>query len=299
MWLLVLASLLWAPSFPLIKQLGIDPDLLSALRLVLAAVAFVSWRGSGTDHGPLGSGRRVRLLALGAVQLGLMYLLVHRAYDDLQGHEVALATMLTPLWVATIDGALERRLRWRPFAAAALACAAALVLARLDVGDRSGRSEASALTRGFLLVQAANVCFALGQVVYRRMDRSAPLPHVTAFRWLYLGAALVAVSAAPFLVSEGALSAVAARPAGDLAVLLYLGLVPTALGFHLWNRGATRVSAGVLAAANDLKVPLAVAVALMPPFREPADPVRLVTATVLISAALWLGREPRSADAAR
>ena len=75
--------------------------------------------------------------------------------------------------------------------------------------------------------------------------------------------------------------------------MLYLGLVPTAVGFHLWNRGASRVSAGTLAAANQLKVPLAVLVALAPPFREPADLPRLAAASVVIALALVVGREPR------
>ena len=46
--------------------------------------------------------------------------------------------------------------------------------------------------------------------------------------------------------------------AAVLPVLLYLGLVPTAVGFWLWNKGAARTSAARLAVANNLKVPLAV-----------------------------------------
>lgn len=283
MWLLILASLLWAPSFPLVKQLGLDPELLTAVRLTLAAFAFGCLVPRSRSRGQLAPHLRFRMVALGAVQYGLMYTLVHRSYAHLAGHEVALFTVLTPLWVAVFDGLAERRLRARPFLAALIACGGSLFLYRLEL-----RPSAAA---GFLLVQGANVCFAFGQVAYRRLDLRAPLPHVSAFRWMYAGAACVALAVAFVAVPPETVRALAERPPATFAILLYLGLVPTALGFQLWNRGAARVSAGTLAAANQLKVPLAVAVALLPPFREAADLPRLAAATALIVGALWLGRE--------
>jgi drug/metabolite transporter (DMT)-like permease len=293
MWLLLLASLLWAPSFPLVKRLGVDPDLLSAVRLGLAALAFwafAQWERRSPAHttaaGPatrLTRRLRVGLVALGGVQLGSMYLLLHQSYAHLAGHEVALFTVLTPLWVAVLDGVVERSLRVRPLLAALLASAGSLFLCRLAL-----RPEA--LT-GFLLVQGANLCFALGTVLYRRVDLATPLPHALASRWLYLGGALVACIAALVLVPRAAVDDLLARPLDTHLALLYLGLVPTAIGFYLWNRGAARVSAGTLAAANQVKVPLAVLVSLAPPFNESADLVRLVAASAVIAAALVLGRE--------
>jgi drug/metabolite transporter (DMT)-like permease len=288
MWLLFFASLLWAPSFPLVKRLGVDPDLLSAIRLVLAALAFwalapLSARARADSVRRLAPRLCATLVVLGAVQLGLMYLFVHRSYAHLAGHEVALFTVLTPLWVAVLDGLAERTFRVRPFLAALLASAGSLFLCDLAL-----RPEA--LT-GFLLVQGANVCFAFGTVVYRRIDLAVALPHAVAFRWLYLGAAAVALVAALVLVPRSAVEELVARPLETHMTLLYLGLVPTAIGFHLWNRGAARVSAGTLAAANQLKVPLAVLVALAPPFNESADPARLAAASAVIAAALVLGRE--------
>jgi drug/metabolite transporter (DMT)-like permease len=141
------------------------------------------------------------------------------------------------------------------------------------------------------LVQGANVCFALGTVAYRHLDLIKPLPHALASRWLYLGGALVTLAAAPALVPPAAVDDLLARPLGTYAALLYLGLVPTALGFYLWNRGASQVSAGTLAAANQVKVPLAVLVSLAPPFSENVDLGRLAAASAVIAAALVLGRE--------
>ncbi|MEZ6013524.1 MAG: EamA family transporter [Planctomycetota bacterium] len=282
MWLLLLASLLWAPSFPLVKRLALDAELLTAIRLGLAALVF--WALAARARAPrLAPALQLPMLGLGAVQFGAMYLLVHESYAHLAGHEVALFTVLTPFWVALFDGLAERRLRLRPFLAAIVASAGSLFLCRLDV-------RAGALA-GFLLVQGANMCFALGQVAYRRLALRRGLPHADAFRWLYLGGALLSIGAALWTVPSAALTDLAARPTTDHLTLLYLGVVPTALGFHLWNRGAAQVSAGVLAAANQLKVPLAVAVSLAPPFREAADLPRLAAASAVIALALALGRE--------
>jgi len=75
-------------------------------------------------------------------------------------------------------------------------------------------------------------------------------------------------------------------------VLLYLGLLPTALGFYLWNKGATRVGAGLLATANNLKVPLAVLVSWLV-FGEVAAYGRVLVGLAVILGALFLAR-PRA-----
>jgi drug/metabolite transporter (DMT)-like permease len=40
--------------------------------------------------------------------------------------------------------------------------------------------------------------------------------------------------------------------------IVYLGIVASALGFFLWNKGATKVNLGTLAAFNNAVVPLAI-----------------------------------------
>jgi drug/metabolite transporter (DMT)-like permease len=40
--------------------------------------------------------------------------------------------------------------------------------------------------------------------------------------------------------------------------IVYLGIVASGLGFFLWNKGATKVNPGTLAAFNNAVVPLAV-----------------------------------------
>ena len=284
MLLLVLASLLWSVSFALIGRSGIDPDLLAAARLTLAALLF----SPALLRQRVQPGRVLALMGIGAIQFGLMYVLVMRAYVHLEGHEVALLTITTPLFVVLAGALLSRRgsrgWRARPWCAAAIAVAAAYALR--GGGSRVG-SEAAFWT-GVALVQGANLSWAAGQVLYARVESSSGAGSLARFGWLYVGGAVVACAWGAGQIGPGDLD----LDTGQIVTLLYLGLVPSGVAFFLWNRGATRVGIGTLAAMNNLKIPLAVAVALAPPFNEPADLTRLLSSAALLAGALMIARAP-------
>lgn len=275
-WLLA-ACLLWSLSFGLIKRnvAGLDPDAVAATRLALAALAVSAWWRPGA----LPRGLGLRLAAVGALQFGLMYLLYIRAYGHLAGHEIALLTAGTPLLVVLAGDALQRRM-----SPAALACATLSVAGGVAVAWRGFASADPWI--GIALVQAANLCFAIGQVWWARLVR--PHPGIADGPLLvpaYFGAALLAIAACA--VGDG-WRGFAPDP-GQWLALIYLGLVPTALAFWMWNRGARHVGTGVLAVANDAKIPLAVLAALLL-FGESADPLRLALGGGLIVLALAVAR---------
>lgn len=276
---LLAASLIWAFSFGLIKtQLaGIDPALVAFLRLALAAVVFAPWLAR-----PLGRGRALAFVALGAVQFGAMYLFYLAAYRTLPAYGVAIATIVTPLYVVAIEDAWRRRFRARHLLAALLAVAGAAVVQLQD-------TEVGAW-QGVLLVQAANLCFATGQVFYRRLASSAgaePRGRDTInLAWMYLGAAIL-TGAATLVLGDRARWAI---DTGEWLAIAYLGVLPTALGFYLWNRGAPRTPPGVLAVANNLKVPLAVLIAWLV-FAETIAGGRVIGGLILLVGALSLARE--------
>lgn len=271
---LVLASLLWSFSFGIIKtQLtGVDPYLVSLIRLGLSALLFLPF----LKRVPL---RRGFLLAgIGLVQFGLMYCLYIYSYRFLQAHQVVLLTVTTPLFVVWIDAVLSWRWVSRFWVAATLVVIAALVLVW-----QPGRGAESA--RGMLLLQGANLCFALGQVCYKRCADSSP--DRERFGWLYLGAL-----AAPLLFlafSRDPAQLVWPERARQWASLLYLGLIPSGLGFFLWNKGVGVVNAGTAAAMNNLKLPLGVLVAWSF-FGETIDPIRFLPASALFVLACYLCR---------
>ncbi len=275
MHLLLITSFIWAFSFGLVKKYlgGVDAGFVAFARLALALLLFFPlWRPRKVS-----AAMALRLLGIGMVEFGLMYVFYIQAFHFLAAHQVALFTVFTPLYVTAFDDALAGRFRPLHFWTALLAVAGTAVIVYSGWG-RAG------LLSGFFLVQASNACFAVGQLWYRRLpvvgrdwlDRDV-------FAWLYLGGA--ASAALAMLLSPGALDL--RLRAGQLLVLLYLGLLASGVGFYLWNIGSSRVSVGMLAVMNNLKVPLAVAVSLLF-FREHADLVRLAIGGGAILLALAL-----------
>ena len=70
-------------------------------------------------------------------------------------------------------------------------------------------------------------------------------------------------------------------------VLAYLGVLASGICFFLWNRGATLVNPGTLAAMNNAKIPLMVICSLAF-FGETPDWTRLLVGAVLMGVAVWL-----------
>jgi len=275
MWALLAASSIWAFSFGLIKHklvdAGMDPFFVAFVRLALSFLIFVPFlrlRGIGRDT--------VRtLILIGAVQYGLMYAAYLWSYRFLAAHEVALFTIFTPFYVTLVNDGLARRFHRRSLLCALLAVGGAGLVVF------SGDNVRGALS-GFVLMQASNLCFALGQVWYRRVGRRVRDTQV--FALLYLGA--LAVVAVPSLVTGMQCRAMPSRE--KILTLLYLGIVPSGLCFFLWNVGARRCATGRLAAMNNAKIPLAVLCSLLF-FGESADLLRLLVGGGAIAVAVIAG----------
>lgn len=276
---LLLASLLWAFSFGLIKRLsGLDGAFISAARLGLALLVFLPflrWPRIAARTG-------WRLTAIGAVQFGLMYLAYNESFRFLQAHEVAVFTLSTPIFVVLVADAFERTLRLRALIAALLAVAGgALVVVK-------GAPSAATWT-GVALVQLSNLAFALGQVLYRRFQPRLPgVSDRELFALLYAGGFAVTLPAMLLRTDFSALPLTAV----NLSILLYLGIVASGVGFFLWNRGATQVTPGVLAAMNNTKIPLAVAVSLLV-FGERTHLPSLLASLTAMGLAVWLAADRR------
>jgi drug/metabolite transporter (DMT)-like permease len=277
---LTLVSLLWAFSFGLIRRyLGnLDSSAVALLRLLLSLLVFLPWlRPQGL------SGRlRLQLLAIGALQFGLMYVLYLAAFHSLKAYQIALLTLLTPIFISLFDHLLVRRWSWVPWACALLAVLGALIV----LAERPlGRAQ----WWGILLIQASNACFALGQVLYRHARAAHPTAYDRQwFAWLYLGAVLMAL---PFAAGATVTTLQLLSPKQAL-VLAYLGLIASGVGFFLWNRGATQVKTATLAVMNNAKIPLGVAVSLLI-FAERANLVRLLLGSALMVLALVLAERTR------
>ena len=271
--LLLLVSLIWAFSFGLIKGglTGLPSSAVAFIRLAVALAVFAPFLRPRS----LRPADAARLLLTGAVQYGLMYVAYIYAFHYLKAYEVALFTVFTPIYVTAVNDLFERRINFTALTAVLLAVAGGAVIEYQHLSSPE-------LWRGFLLMQGANLCFAFGQIFYRRTMARLPEARtdLQVFGLLYLGAALTAALAA----TGTAWTALPITPK-QAGILLYLGVIASGLGFFLWNIGARRVSSGTLAIFNNLKIPLGILVSVVL-FGEIADWPRLLGGGALMALAL-------------
>ena len=274
-WLL-LVSLIWAFSFGLIKtELGDhDPLTVAWLRLTISLLIFLPFLRRRVT-------RRIRLRfgILGMLQFGVMYMLYIASYRWLPGYAVALLTVLTPLYVVLLDDLLSRRRHIRHWAGAAMAVAGAgwIVFEALP---------GAGSWPGIFLLQLSNICFAAGQLLYRKLRRDPGCDRVgdaTLAAWMYLGAVSITTLGA-FAGGSPALGALDGRA---WLALAYLGVLPSGVAFWLWNKGASRTRAGTLAVTNNLKVPLGMIVAAIV-FGEIVPWSDLVWGAALVVSGYWM-----------
>lgn len=278
MFYLVAVTVLWAFSFSLIGEYlagEVDSYFAVFTRVSLASLVFLPFLKPRL----LTTQQKLVLGALGALQLGVMYLFFYHSFLYLSVPEVLLFTIFTPLYVAMINDALFKRFTPFHLICALLATAGAAII------RFNGISENFWL--GFFIVQGANLCFALGQVGYRKLASTfAPnLSYRHIFAWFYLGALLVALPAYFLLGNTQQL------PHTNIqwGVLLWLGIVASGLGYYFWNQGALHVSAGTLAIMNNALIPAGLVVNLVL-WQKDTHYGRLILGATIIVFALWLSQ---------
>jgi carboxylate/amino acid/amine transporter len=228
-------------------------------------------------------------MLVGALQLGIMYLFGFQAYLYLTVSEFLLFTVFTPLYITLIYDLLsKRRLRWSYLLSAGLAVIGAAIIRYDKVSDH--------FWTGLILVQLANISFAIGMVGYKRLMETRPMPQHNAFAWFYLGAFVVAAVAWLIMGNPQKLPTTTLQ----WGVLVWLGVVASGLGYFMWNYGATQVDAGTLGIMNNVHVPAGLLVNLAIWQQQPHWPSFIIGGAVIM-ASLWVHRRwvaPRSAQTA-
>ncbi len=291
---LLIVSFIWAFSFGLIKGhlTGLDSNFVAFSRMLLSFLVFAPFlRIRGI---PLKLA--LQFMSIGTFQFGVMYVTYIYSYRFLLAHQVALYTIFTPLYVTGINDLLDRRFRPKFFLTSFLAIIGAYIIVQAE----AHRFEVRA---GFLILQVSNLCFACGQVFYKRiMNKHPEIKDRHIFGYLYLGALAVTALFAG-VTTDWKNITLTAQQAGTL---LYLGLLASGLCFFLWNFGAKKTPTGTLAIMNNLKIPLAVACSMIF-FHEEGDLGRLLAGGGVLVAALFLNeflagnpfRNPGSQDPAK
>lgn len=272
---LLVVSLIWAFSFGLIKDnlVSVDPNFVAFARLIISLLVFLPFVRLKNVVRKVS----LQLMLVGAIQYGLMYITYNLSFHYLKAYEVALFTILTPLYVTVVDNLFQRRFSRLQGITTLLAIAGTAVIKLTGAVQND-------IFLGFLIVQVSNLSFAFGQVYYKKVMARAPqLRDRQVFALPYLGAVLLTAFSTTIFGGWSSLK----LGSTQILSLLYLGVIASGLGFFLWNYGARKVNNGALAILNNLKIPLAVAVSLLV-FGETANITNLLIGGALIVMAFLL-----------
>jgi len=290
--LLILITLLWAVSFSLIGVYlagQVDGYLVVFIRMILALITVLPlfrWRHLSPQNGQLP--QLVKLAVIGAVQIGAMYLFLYHAFLYLSVAEVLLFTIFTPLYITLIDELILNRkhlpLLW--WVAAAVSVCGAAIIRYQPLSDD--------FITGFLLIQAANACFALGQVAYKRLPTGRALAQGQQFAAFFFGASVVA-GIGVILFAD-----LKMMPTTNLqwGILLWLGIAASGLGYLGWNLAGKLVNTGQLATMNNALIPTGILVNVFF-WNQSFDYTRLSIGGLIIILAVWLAGRAKNLTPAR
>ena len=248
MYYLIFVTIVWSFSFSFIAVYlsgQVDTWFAVVMRVLLAFITFIPF----LRFKNVSVKQMLLLMGVGACQLGIMYFFYYNSFQYISVPEVLLFTISTPIYVTIIYDLLQgHRLRLNYLLTAIIAVIGAAII-RYDHISRD-------FIIGFLLIQGANIVFALGQVGYKRIMELYPLPQHQAFAWVYFGAIVVATICWLLFCNADKL------PTTKLqwGIIIWLGVVASGLCYFLWNLGATKVDSGTLAIMNNLVIPAGILV---------------------------------------
>jgi drug/metabolite transporter (DMT)-like permease len=222
---------LWAGSFSVIKQLlddGMAAGDIALLRYAIAApgFAYILWRGRGLPGLTRGDAARVAAAGLLVVVGYHMFLNVGTRYttSGVAALVVALAPGLTMLLAFALG--LDRISR-RRIAGLVVAFTGVAIVVALGSGNELSFESA----KGPLIVLGAPVSFALYNVILKPLLGRYDLLALTA------ATSLVGIVGLTPFVRGSTVDSVVDASASSAALLLYLGVLATLLGYILWNAG--------------------------------------------------------------
>jgi DME family drug/metabolite transporter len=254
------------------------------LRLALALPALVV--SAAAVLGPRGFIAQPRLL-LRMAAIGIMLAVYQLCYfGSIQRVGVAVATLVTlcaaPVIVALISTTFlgEQPTRRLLFSAALAIGGTMLLITPGSPAEGAIHSDETAL--GLLLALGSATGYALVAIVSRTIAREAhPLTSMT------VGFGVGAVALLPALLLEGAHFSFSPEA---WTLLLYLGMVPSALAYVLFTIGM-RTTVATVASLVTLIEPLTAATLAWLLFDEQLGPLALVGAGLLLGAVFLLTRE--------
>ena len=243
---LTIVSILWSFSFGIIKfgLTGVDSIFISFFRSLIAFIFFSSL----TLYNIKKFSFDTKLIIIGAIQFGLMYVFYIQSYQYLPAYLIATFTITTPIFVVLFSQALMKE----SFSKNGILSIILVLIGSLMM--RFNLANPLDYWFGFILIQCANMFFASGQIMFKKWHtKNSDQDIVHNFSQMFFGATIVtSLFYFQTLDVQNILSTT------NLLSLIFLGLCSTGIGFLLWNIGATKVSNTRLAIMNNVVIPLAV-----------------------------------------
>ncbi|MEU7041253.1 DMT family transporter [Streptomyces varsoviensis] len=286
--LLALAGtvLLWASAFPAIR-VGVDElgvAALSFLRLAVAAVALVVVAPFAGVRLP-GRGDLPLIGLCGATGMTAYQTLLNWGEVHVEAGTASLLISAAPVFSVLLGAVFlpESEPLTRSVLVGSVVAIGGCALVALAGG-------ATGFSAGALVVVAAAVV----QGVYH----FATKPLLRRYTGLEVATyAMVAGTVLGLPLAPAAVRAAAHAPAGALAPAVFLGLLPSALGFVIWGYAVARLPLAVSTAALYLVPPVALAVSFVW-LSEAPHPVELLGGAVTVLGVLLINRSRRPAAGA-
>ena len=265
---LILVSILWSFSFGIIKYglSGIDSSFISLVRNLIAFLFFASL----TLYNFKKFIFDIKLISIGAIQFGLMYVLYIQSYQYLPAYLIASFTITTPIFI----GIFSQLLQNKSFSLSGIFSILLVVLGSLMM--RFNIVNPLDYWLGFFLIQCANICFAIGQIMFKKWySKNTSVDIIYNFSQMFFGAVLI-TSMFSIINSTN----IGMLNTYNLFALLFLGLFSTGFGFLAWNLGSLQVSNERLAVMNNVVIPIAIFNSFLI-FGEAINPMLFVPGLVL------------------
>ena len=243
---LTIVSILWSFSFGIIKfgLTGVDSIFISFFRSLIAFIFFSSL----TLYNIKKFSFDTKLIIIGAIQFGLMYVFYIQSYQYLPAYLIATFTITTPIFVGLFSQALMKESFSKNGILSVILVLIGSFMMRFNLANPLD------YWFGFILIQCANMFFASGQIMFKKWHtENSDKDIVHNFSQMFFGATIVtSLFYFQTMDVQNILSTT------NLLSLIFLGLCSTGIGFLLWNIGATKVSNTRLAIMNNVVIPLAV-----------------------------------------
>jgi len=228
---LLAVVVVWAGSFSVIKALlddGVAAIDIAILRYAIAApgFAFILWRARGLPA--LTKRDAARVLAAGLLIVVGYHLFLNLGARHTTSGVAALVVALSPGMTLVLALALGLdRIRLRHVIGLAVAFVGVAVVVALGTGQTISVESA----KGPLIVLGAPLAFALYNVILKPLLGRHDLLALTA------ATSLIGTLGLTPLIRSSTVDAVISASAGDIALILYLGVLATLLGYIGWNIG--------------------------------------------------------------